>query len=405
MTLASVLYLSGAAAGAAAVGLKLRRLRHWGSPQLWAMCMSYALAATEVWAASPSTIVLLNRATGVSNFTAIFTYCVVAAFAGSALTLAMLWRYPPAEAWPKVRAILGAYALAITAMIVLFSVSDVAVERQTDFMTYYAGQPTVCAMLLIFVTATAVGEGIISYGCLSWARSDNYADRPWLRRGLLLFGIATGIAAVEFTEMFTAVSLAASGVHWLDTFNTILPMVVVLPGMLLALAAVILPVWGPRVPVWRERLRRWQAYRTLRPMHRALAVVDPAQVFVAAGKRRDPYHRVRRQLIELGDFRWTLSRRFDPAVAETARRLGEQAGLSGEELQATAEAAQLRAALTSRPATGDAGAGQAGLDEAEDGTDVVGELARWLRVAEAWDGPVVVAALRLPVPQTASTAS
>jgi hypothetical protein len=402
MTLVSSIYFGGALAGAAAFAFKLRRMRGWGTPQLWTMCLAYLFAATMLWGASPSTIAMLNEATGIPNFTAVFVYCLNVAFAGTALSLAMFWRFSAARAWPRVRLIAGGYLVAIVAIVVLFAMSEVPVERQVDFMTFYANQPTVAAFLLIFAVATAAGEGFISYGCLKWARSGDYDDRPWLRRGLLLFGIATGMAFLQYLVNIAAICLAAAGLHWLDAVNTILPIIIVVPGMPVAVTAVVLPVWGPRLLVLRDRARRWRAFRTLRPMHRALSAADPGAVFVAAGKRRDPYHRVRRQLIELGDFRWTLAHGFDPAVADLTRREGGKAALNDEDLQATVEAAQLRVALAAlsavdSPTEDSPPAGSPDMDGADyplDGTDVAGELARWLRVAKAWNGPVVAAVQR-----------
>ncbi|MEV8504548.1 MAB_1171c family putative transporter [Actinoplanes sp. NPDC051475] len=406
MTARDIVYILTAAGGMIAVGFKFRYLRQrWQAPQIWALCASIFTASISWWAAAPTNIHLLNDATGFSNFTALLVYCLGVSFAASTLTLAVFWRYEPASARPKVLAIIAGYAATIAFMIGLFSISDVAVERVTDFETYYARQPTIAAMLMIYNVSAGSGLGILSFACLSWARSSDYADRPWLRRGLRLYGIGTFGAVLMFVEKTLAVVINWVGLHWLDTVNVMLPLFVGPPAMAAVLSAVVLPIWGPRLSQLPHWLRRWRAFWTLRPMHQVLHRVDPALVFVASGKRFDPYHRVRRQLTELSDFRWTLTPLFDPAVAETARRLGHEAGLAGEQLRATAEAAQLKAALANDSPGHRPGGDGAGDDEVIDGTDVDGELAQWLHIAAAFDSNIVAATLAHRRPSSQSVAT
>jgi hypothetical protein len=398
MTFRDIVYLCTAAAGATALGFKLRYLsRRWGTPQLWSVIVSVFLASLLWWAAAPTSILLLNRATGIANFTAPLVYCLVVAFGGSTLVLAVFCLYPPAVAWPRVNGIITAYGLAIAAIVVLFSISDLPVERLTDFETYYARQPTAAAFLAIYAISTAVSQGLIAYMCLKSARSKDYAEVPWLRRGIGLYGIAALAGFLVMLEKFLATATNWFGVHWLDTVNVVIPVVFALPGMFATLLALVLPIWGPRLPAVRRWVKRWRAFLVLRPVHQALRPTDPALVLVAPGKRFDPYHRVRRQLTELSDFRWTLEPRFDPTVGETARHLGHRASLSDEDLAAVVEAAQLKAALARGPGAGPAAdqprhsSGTDNGQEAHDDADVDGELARWLRIATVFRRSPIVA--------------
>jgi hypothetical protein len=403
MTTRDIIYLSAAAAGIIALAFKFRHLRRqWGTPQLWAVIATIFFASVTFWCSSPQSIHMLNRATGITNFTAPLVYCLGIAFAGAMLLLAIFWRFPPAQAWPKALTVIVAYTVAITAIPILFSVSDVSVERITDFETYYATQPTVAALLMIYIMMCGIGAGLITYGCLKWARSDDLADRPWLRRGLRLYGIAALLGFISYVEKFLAVVSNWVGLHWLDTANTVVPMIVALPGMLSVLGAIVLPIWGPRLPLLRRWMRRWAAFWTLRPMHRSLRRVDPAVVLATRGKFLDPHHRVRRQLTELADLEWRLQRLFDPAVEETARRLGQDASLSDEDLQATVHAAQLEAALVRHLSRATLSSEQVRHDDstdAPDSTDFDGELASWLRVAKAYVGSPIVAAAVAPLTQ------
>jgi len=403
MTTRNVIYLSAAATGIIALGFKFRHLRRqWGTPQLWAVIVTVLVASLTWWCASPQSIHLLNRATGITNFTAPLVYCLGTAFAGSAMVLAIFWRFPPALAWPRAITVIVAYAVAIAAIPALFSVSDVSAERITDFETYYARQPTVAAFLMIYIIMSGIGSGLITFGCLKWARSDDLADRPWLRRGLRLYGVAALLGFVTYVEKFLAVISSWFGLHWLDTANTVVPVVVALPSMLSALGAIVLPIWGPRLPLLRRWMHRWAAFWTLRPMHRSLRRVDPAVVLATRRKSLDPHHRVRRQLIELGDLEWILRRHFDRSVEETARRLGQDASLSDEDLSATVHAAQLKAALLRRLSKAALGPKQLRHDDnadVPDSTDFDRELARWLRVARAFVSSPIVAATVAQLPQ------
>jgi uncharacterized membrane protein len=124
---------------------------------------------------------------------------------------------------------------------------------------------------------------------------------------------------------------------------------------------------------WRW-VAMWRVFGRLRPLHRH---VDPATVLVGRGKRFDPHHRVRRVLLELGEWRWALASRFDPAVAAHAARHARRAGLTGTALLATVEAAQLKAAAQSKRRHDTHPAPTA------DGIGVIDECAWWTAVARA----------------------
>ncbi|WP_441297560.1 DUF6545 domain-containing protein [Actinosynnema sp. ALI-1.44] len=111
---------------------------------------------------------------------------------------------------------------------------------------------------------------------------------------------------------------------------------------------------------------------------------------MARGKRLCPHHRVRRQLLELSEWRWALAPRFDPDVRSAAERTARVRGLSGTDLDSAVEAAQLKAAVNhSRRA-----AGTAYPEATQDGSGLDSECAWWVAVAQAFRGsPVVNAAI------------
>jgi hypothetical protein len=391
VTTFNLVYLTAAAVGTIALALKFNDLRsRWGSARLWALCATIFFVVLIWWGAAPASIKMINRATGIANFTAPLVYSFVTAFAASALALALFWRYPTEQAWPKVRRILIGYALVIVVIAVFFAFSSVPDERLVDFETFYAKQPTVAIFLITYLLATAAGLATLAYYCFSWARSADYADHPWLRRGLRLLGAAQVVIPVENGLKILAIGANWFDNHSLDKLNTILPMlssVGILPGV----AGIVLPIWGPR---WQRWVRQWRAFRILHPMHRAMRDVDPDVVLV--GRRWDPHHRVRRQIMELGDWRWTLAPYFDPSVGELAERLGRHEALTDTEVRAAVEAAQLKVAMNRRHAddlprrTPVRSPADDGVDDVDDGTGLTDELAWWLTVARAFTASPVV---------------
>lgn len=133
-------------------------------------------------------------------------------------------------------------------------------------------------------------------------------------------------------------------------------------------------------------LDQWRVFTRLRPLHRSLRSVNPHAVLVARHKRFDPYHRVRRAMLELTEWRWVLTARFDASVRDAADRLGRSAGLDGRELAAVVEAAQLRAAMASSTVRSDAASGPA-----IDGSGLMDECTWWTAVARAYRRSATVA--------------
>jgi hypothetical protein len=125
-------------------------------------------------------------------------------------------------------------------------------------------------------------------------------------------------------------------------------------------------------------------FLALRPLHRTLTEVNPDAIFVARGRRLDLQHRIRRSIIELSDWRWTLAPLFDAGVEEAACELGRERGLTGERLTVLVEAAQLTAALNAwRRGARSAAAPAERFHDERDGNDLDLELAWWSQVARA----------------------
>jgi hypothetical protein len=388
----NLIYLSCGTVGLLLLAYKIRALRSdWGSPRVVALISTVFFPAFAVLFAAPANIEWINWVARMPNFAALLVYSLVVGFAGASFALVLYWRYPPVQAWHRVRLIVISYGSVIAAMIVLFYKSEVGEERQIDFDTFYATQPTVAVFLFIYLVATLVGCGGQAYHCWQGARDEAISARPWLALGLRWYCFA-GL----FVVAFAVIKLFVLMMDWFgersfDILSLTAPLMASLSIFPLVIAMA-LPVFGPRRPSPSLWLRRWRTYFALRPLHRALLHVNPGIVLVAPGKFLNPHHRVRRQIIELNDWRWALTPYFDLSVGEAATSLARQAALPKDEVSAVVEAAQLRAAGSSdgrqrppkrRPAA-----------EIVDGTDLATEHDRWVRISRAYQhSPIVDAAV------------
>ena len=265
---------------------------------------------------------------------------------GSGLVAVATLFYRPPQ--PPMRRLLGGY--------------DVAKVLGAIWLaTMVAPVPGSVRTVLMFVLPTLVGAGVLVYRCWRVARHGRLDVVAFvvgaLAVVLLAYEIAHIVAGTPFIPATPMVALVARVPAGVDVVSR----------------------------AWRW-LDMWRAFGRLRPLHRALRKVNPAAVLVSRGKRFDPYHRIRRSLLELGEWRWALSARFDPTVAAQADRLGRRAGLTGTALSAVVEAAQLKAAA-SKPPRGNADV----RTLTADGTGVAGERAWWTAVALAYRRSPVVA--------------
>ncbi|WP_106400356.1 MAB_1171c family putative transporter [Actinocorallia populi] len=395
--LRSALYITCAVAMTAWFLYKLRYLRtRWESPRLWALCAAILSTAVTLWLAAPSNVLWVDRSTGIPNLATLLVAACQTVSGGVYLTLALLWRHPFREAWSLVRWIVLACPLCVLALSALFFASSTPVERTEDFNTYYAGQPTVAVFSLLWLSWVLTGHAVLAYWCFRWTREPDYAAFPWLRRGLWVYG-AYGVDVALFPLVgILAILARRTGLADLDALYKATGPVAALGGVLLLTAALTLPTFGPKLEPAAAWVARWRLYRRLRPLHRELAKVAPELVYTSPGRRFDPYHRTRRMVLELSDWRWSLAPLFDPEVARLAERRGRGAGYAGERLAAVVEAAQLRNALEtwSRGERGVA-ADRSG-EEVRDGA-LGTELAWWVRVAEAFSRCPVVAAVVVTV--------
>ncbi|MFF0204659.1 MAB_1171c family putative transporter [Streptomyces sp. NPDC005017] len=328
-----------------------------------------------------------GEASGVPNISRLGAYAFALGSVGSAQILALAWRFPLGEVRRRLRRLAFGWGAVILAVVLLFAVSDVPVERPDDFPVAYGHQPSVAALSTVYFSALAAGSLRLTWWMVSWARGAKFARFTWLRIGLILYACETFTLSLwALTGLGCTVpawfGLGVSGRLYNLGASVLLPLV----GVLLC-GALLVPVAAPRLVLLRVWLNRWRAFLLLRPLHRRLLAGSQGHVLVAAGKRFDPHHRVRRMVIELND-RWAvLSLFYDPDVRESTERAARERGLPDAVVEALVEAAQLRAAAQGR-GDGDGAprpaAHTAPDSEAVDGSGGVdSELRWWIRVARA----------------------
>ncbi|WP_338043429.1 MAB_1171c family putative transporter [Nonomuraea lactucae] len=369
----------------AVIAYKIARLRsRWESPRLWTLVLTLLFPSVVMALSLPDVQRAVSRLTGVTNLAPLLVYVFTSALAGCFLCMALMWRYPAGTAWPRIRWILVAYGSEIVAIAGLFAFSSVPEERVLDFDLHYATDPITAAWTMIAIVSVVIAVAILAYLCFSWAR-DQRINR-WLRMGLRLYGTAGLVLGLNHLFRSIVIVTLWFGVTALKPAATLIPLLVTLLGTIALTGALLVPVWGPRLSAARRWMSRWRVFLGLRPLHRALQPVDPTVVFIASRKRFDPHHRVRRMVIELSDWRYTLMSLFDPVVEESAARSGREAGLTGEQLKASVEAIRLKtAALRLRHGSRTAVDAPAQRhDDARNGADFEKELDWWLRVARAF---------------------
>lgn len=368
---------------------KLRDLRR--SPTnaaLRALVASFGLIGVAMTLAIPPIARFVEQATGV--YLVWLNVPLVTAWA-LLQVMTLLLTHPAEQAGPKVRLRLaagGAAVLLMTVLAVLAPVDEAALAGAGSFEererllhgTPYAGE----CMLVFFgafaFTVCDVGRQVLLHR--------RVVDRRWLRRGLGV--VAWGFVLAMAYCLNRVVQVAALRYFGtLPEFTSYLGPPVVVVGVTSALIGWTMPGWGPK-------LDRVRAYRQLHPLWHALSRAVPQVVLQTPHLGRDRVWRVQdldfrlyRRIIEIRDSRLALRAYLDEAVAAAARERAEEAGLEGDALRATVEAATLAAAI--RAGAEDRPAVRPSAEDSPENVGLAGELVWFTQVARAFSRSPIVA--------------
>ncbi|MFI0711586.1 MAB_1171c family putative transporter [Streptomyces inhibens] len=378
-----------------AFGYKLSALRK--SPRdyaLIALCGALMCSALSFTVSHPYVWGYVDRLFGFPNSAALVSMvCVVLVLTNQQVVLTF-WAHPPERAWRRARPRVLAAALVLAALITLFAMTAPSEPRPKDFSLHYAGHPLYAVYLLIYLVFYTVGE--IETARLS-QRYAKVSHRLWLRRGLRLTAVGAwttlGFSLIRITDVI--LSPYAVDLRPLEPVAWVCGDV----GALLTHVGWTLPGWGPTLNAPRRWVRAWRQYRRLRPLwnvlHELAPMIEltaPANGFWSRFRPSTLEFKVYRQVIEIRDGQLALRSYTDPEAVRTATELGRRAGLTGKELQAIEEAAQLASMVRSRERNVPPSAHPAPRTvTGPQGADLTDEIDWLVKVAETMNSPYVAA--------------
>jgi hypothetical protein len=280
----------------------------------------------------------------------------------------------------------------MTTMFLLWVAAGVGTEqRSPHYLLQNAHRPLVAIYGFLYVATLLVTLAEITRMCLRYSR---VAGCRWLQRGLRTTAIGAVIYSVTVWSRgfsLVAVHLGLSPLEW----ELLTPAAVGI-GIPLVIAGLTMPCWGPHVSDLCLLWNNYRTYRRLYPLWRDLYQASPGIALHPPTRSMTHLnYRLYRRVIEIRDGLLALRSYRDPEVRIHARRCGEAAGWSGDELRAAVAAAQLKAALKAKAqgvvvrADSRAGSDDRALFELRRGNDLTTE-AEWLgQIARAYVRPPV----------------
>jgi hypothetical protein len=340
-------YLVGSLTSWAMVAFGLFRLRQvrWRDRGRWALTGAFFFSAVGQLVEVSAVADRLDGLSGMPNLYRLVAY-LCAAFIGVSEVLLVTHWTSPEHATRKLRRRLVFSAACVAGYLVVFSIgNDPADPRR--FTVDNVRSPAVATFLLIYVAVQISYLGDVAI--VAW-RFSRVAQRTWMRTGLRIAAIGGAIGVVEALSKASYVALGLAGAH--PRGEETVDSVIVMVASVFLLSGWATPALEPRLGAARNWLIRYRGHRALYPLWQALfdampaiALEPPVNRWAAVWSPRDVKLRTLRRVIEVRDGRLNLAPYVDPGVADTARRMGTAAGLSGVHLDAVVEAARIRAAL------------------------------------------------------------
>lgn len=360
------------------------------NPALLALLVAFAAKGTELLLATPRIAAAVDDQTGIPDLGALGIHLFGGVAFGAAVLVALVyWVSDPAEAWARARWRLAVAALVTMTMFVLWVAAGVGTEqRSPHYLVQNAHRPVVAVYGFLYVATLLVTLGEITRMCLKYSP---VAGCRWLRRGLRTTAIgAVMYSATVWSRGFSmvAVHVDLSPLEW-----ELLTPVAVGIGIPLIITGLTMPCWGPLVSDVCHSWDHYRTYRRLYPLWRDLYQVCPGIALHPPSRSMTHLnYRLYRRVIEIRDGLLAVRSYRDPEVRIRARRCGEAAGLTGDELAAAVAAAQLKAAVKAKadglavPANSRGTADDREVFELRRGNDLIAEAA-WLgQIARAYEG-------------------
>lgn len=312
------------------------RGQDWLLPSICALLL---VAASVLFTSAPQTIVIVNRVTGVSNFSAPLVYCTLTGFGAASVVLVLNWRGGPDKDRTRrlSQRIIAVYFLVWVLIVLLYVLGDAPVERRTDFDVYYANTPYIREMILLYLIAHGVASFFCSRMCWRWSRDVHVTMRLGLRA--LALGYLMNYAGYD-TVKLVAIGARWSGRHW-DFLVTGVAAKMGQPSALLVSVGFILPLIGRRS---EETIRYWQLAQLARTVGRVQGAPSPELLALPWWKPQLRLRLTQRQTY-ISDRLVVCRRHFSRQIWNEAHSDAVARGVENEEANVIAEAAMIAAAV------------------------------------------------------------
>ncbi|MFJ3878957.1 MAB_1171c family putative transporter [Streptomyces sp. NPDC090077] len=308
------------------------------------------LASAVFYLGRPKTLVVLNAATGISNFAAPLVYTLLMMFCASCLVMIIHWRGGDPRRVRRATWTIGVfYAAVVAGLWTTFAFAEVPVERLRDLDTYYANTPWMREHIVLYLGAHTTACAITAVVTWSWLREVT----GWLRAGLVLLVVGFILNLCYDTVKLTAVFARWNGrdLDWLSTY--VAPPIASVCALFIALGF-ILPHAGQAL---QALCTDYYHYRCLAPFTRELADLDTATMRLP---RRSP---VSRRLVhrrtQISDGLLRIQPYMDPEIRERALAEARERGEAPGRAAATAEAVAVVAAVAALRSGAEAGVAEA----------------------------------------------
>ncbi|MEU6097954.1 DUF6545 domain-containing protein [Streptomyces sp. NPDC047079] len=234
---------------------------------LSSICALLLVGSGVLFTSAPQTIILVNRTTGVSNFSAPLVYCALTGFSAASVVLVLNWRGGPDKRHTRRLSqwIIALHLLVWVLIVTLYVLGDAPVERRTDFDVYYADTPCIREMILLYLLAHGLASYVCSHLCWRWSRDVHGTMRVGLRA--LALGYLMHYAGYDGAKL-VAIGARWTGHNW-DVLATGVAPSMGQPSALLVAVGFILPLVGRRS---EDAVRYWQ----LGPLARTVSAVPGA---------------------------------------------------------------------------------------------------------------------------------
>ncbi|MEV7413704.1 DUF6545 domain-containing protein [Streptomyces sp. NPDC089919] len=374
-------YVPATAMGIALLAKLPALLRGWRNPMVRTVNTVLLTASACFAFSAPPTITVVNRLTGVSNFSAPLVYCILCAFSCACLVLMENWRADSrvdARTRRRIRIWMACYCLVILAIIGCFTLGEAPSERLRDFDTYYADTPFIREMIVLYLLAHIVAACATTIVCCQWALEisrDLGGKKASSVGNSLQAGLVVLAVGFVCNLIFGVLKLTGVLMHSAALNEGVAPFIS-LDGMVVTFGF-LLPVFGP----WLTE-RVWRPCRTFAALSPLRALIRPpagaGSVLLTAPWYAGPEQRLMYRMTTINDWLLELRGYCADGVREDARRAAEAGGAGEREAAVVGLAAMFETAVRDR----DRGAP---ADPAQSAAAI-----RSLRAAEAEHGDLLV---------------